>query len=127
MSHVKIWRGERVRGNSPRRARGAIRWNMKKSIFPVLAAAFGLLLWAPGARAQAKDSDLSTSCIGPEARNNMSTCPGAPSKFEIHQKRGAGFKSAPPARQRKNASDGKPKNPTEAMAAGQRDTRQGHP
>lgn len=92
--------------------------------FSVLAALFGLLFAAPSApAAEAKYSDLSTQCIGSEARKNMSECPGGPSKFEIHQKRGAAFKSAPPPRERKSEKDIKPKNPTEAMAAGQRDTR----
>jgi TolA-binding protein len=91
--------------------------------FPVLAIALGLVLGASSASGQAKDSDISTQCIAADARKHMSECPGGPSKFEIHQKRGAAFKSAPPPRERKSASDIKPKNPTEAMAAGQRDAR----
>src|SRR5690606_18661433 len=91
--------------------------------FPVLAALLGVLLVAGAASGQAKDSDMSTSCIGAPARKNLSECPGGPSKFEIKQKRAAAFKSAPPPRERKSQQEFKPKNPTEAMAAGQRDTR----
>ncbi len=87
----------------------------------VLAALLGAIVLAP-ASAGAAD-DLSSSCVGAEAKKNLSECPGGPSKFQVGGKRPAAFKSAPPPRERKDASNAKPTNPTEAMAAGQRDSR----
>ena len=87
----------------------------------VLSALLGALIAAPATSAAA--GDLSSSCVGPEAKKNLSTCPGGPSKFTVGGKRPAAFKSAPPPRERKDASNTKPTNPTEAMAAGSRDSR----
>ena len=67
---------------------------------------------------------MSKECVSPEAYKALETCPGGPSKFDIHQKRGAAFKSAPPPVEKKDRKDDlKPANPSEAMAAGQRDER----
>ena len=93
--------------------------------YPILAVLLGLLVGAPTVARAASDGhgDLSNACVGPEAKKNLQECPGGPSKFVIKQKRGAAFKSAPPPRERKKESETKPHNPTEEMAAGQRDTR----
>ncbi|HEY6558214.1 MAG TPA: hypothetical protein VI072_13110 [Polyangiaceae bacterium] len=94
--------------------------------YPVLAFLFGWLLCLPAAQgATTKAPELGNQCISPQAHKNLQECPGGPGKFEVKQKRGAAFKSAPPPRERKGASDMKPTNPTEEMAAGQRDTRRG--
>jgi TolA-binding protein len=87
----------------------------------VLVALSCAALLAPRV-ARAAD-ELSSSCVGADAKKNIKECPGGPSKFAVGGKRAAAFKSAPPPRERKDAKDIKPTNPTEAMAAGQRDTR----
>lgn len=87
----------------------------------VLSALLGALIAAPATSAAA--DDLSSSCVGPDAKKHLSECPGGPSKFQVGGKRPAAFKSAPPPRERKDASNRKPTNPTEAMAAGTRDQR----
>jgi tetratricopeptide (TPR) repeat protein len=87
----------------------------------LIAVALGALVCAP-ASSRAAD-ELSSSCVGAEAKKAISECPGGPSKFAVGGKRAAAFKSAPPPRERKDQKDIKPTNPTEAMAAGQRDTR----
>ncbi len=93
--------------------------------YPILAVLLGLLVGAPRSRAAATDKpgDLSNECVGSEAKKNLKECPGGPSKFVIKKKRGAAFKSAPPPREKKSDSETKPHNPTQEMAAGQRDTR----
>ncbi len=68
-------------------------------------------------------SEMSSACVGSEAKKNLSECPGGPTKMVVGGKRAAAFKSAPPPRERKSPTDIKPKNPSESMAAGQRDTR----
>jgi len=87
----------------------------------VLTIALGALIGRPATSAAA--DDLSSSCVGSEAKKNLSECPGGPSKFAVGGKRNAAFKSAPPPREVNKTKDIKPTNPTEAMAAGQRDTR----
>ena len=94
--------------------------------YPVVAALLGILMGASSALAatEAKPSDLSDSCISPAAKKNISECPGGPSKFHIHQKRGAAFKTKPPPPTKHAKKDDlKPKNPSESMAAGFRDLR----
>ncbi len=93
--------------------------------YPVVAALIGILMGAaPALAATAKPSDLSNECISAQAKKNISECPGGPSKFHIHQKRGAAFKSKPPPPERKPKKDDlKPKNPSQSMAAGIRDLR----
>ena len=102
-----------------------------KRSLPFLALV-GALLVAPFARAAdaassepPKPADkLSSECIAPDAYKQLETCPGGPKQFDIHQKRGAAFKSAPPPVEKKDRKDDlKPQNPSEAMAAGQRDER----
>ncbi|MEZ4375993.1 MAG: hypothetical protein R3B07_34625 [Polyangiaceae bacterium] len=63
------------------------------------------------------------SCVAPEAEKAVNACPGGPKTFEIKQKRGTAFKSAPPPREVNAQKDAKPKNPDTEMAAGQRDAR----
>lgn len=94
---------------------------------PFVFALLGAVLVAPRAHAvaEAKPTDLSAECVSPDAVKAISECPGGPSKFEVHEKRGAAFKTAPPPRDVKAASDAKPQNPAESMAAGYRDTRKG--
>lgn len=94
--------------------------------YPVVAALLGILMGASSALAAkvAKPTDLSSECISPAAVKNISECPGGPSKFHIHQKRGAAFKTKPPPRDIKKKKDSlKPKNPSQSMAAGIRDLR----
>src|ERR1700742_3738156 len=102
-----------------------------KRSLPFLAL-IGALLVAPFARAaDAASSEppkvadkLSSECISPDAYKQLETCPGGPKQFDIHQKRGAAFKSAPPPVEKKDRKDdSKPQNPSEARAAGQRDER----
>ena len=50
-------------------------------------------------------------------------CPGGPKQFDIHQKRGAAFKSAPPPVEKKERTDVKPTNPDLSQSAGIRDER----
>jgi tetratricopeptide (TPR) repeat protein len=101
--------------------------SLKRSL-PFLTVV-GALLVAPFVGAaeetKAKASDtMSKECVSPDAYKALETCPGGPSKFDIHQKRGAAFKSAPPPVEKKERKDDlKPQNPSEAMAAGQRDER----
>ena len=90
----------------------------------LLGACLGLSTVALGAK-QDPNADLSKECIGGEARENMSKCPGGPSKFNIKQARGVAFKSAPPPREvRKRQSDIKPGQEPGSIAAGMRDARQ---
>ncbi len=91
-------------------------------VVPVLAALFGLVLSSTdGSAAQAQP--MPNSCVAPEAEKAVSACPGGPKTFEIKQKRGAAFKSAPPPRDVKSQKDVKPGNPDEEMSAGTRDQR----
>jgi tetratricopeptide (TPR) repeat protein len=97
-----------------------------KNRFPLIAAVCGVVLLAFGAQAapEAKMSDLSAECIGSDAPKVLTTCPGGPSKFEVRQKRGAAFKSAPPpVEARKRQDDLKPVNPDELKKYAERDTR----
>ena len=97
--------------------------------YSVLAILLGSLLCLSSAALGAKKDvdtagDMSSECIGSEARKNMSTCPGGPSKFNIKKARGVAFKSAPPPRKvRKLKEDVKPTKDPGMMAAGMRDTR----
>src|SRR5436190_15178382 len=99
-----------------------------KKAFPFLAL-LSLVLLAPVAPAEeatkAKVVDtLSKECISPETYKSLEACPGGPSKFDIHQKRGAAFKSAPPPVEKKERKDdSKPTNPDISQSAGFRDDR----
>lgn len=97
-----------------------------KNAKTLVAVALGLGLGMVGtnATAQSQAKSLPNTCVGAEATKNLSECPGGPSKFTVKKVRGAAFKSAPPPRERKDQTDAKPKNPSEEMAAGQRDVRQ---
>ncbi len=99
---------------------------MSARLFPtVLTLALGVILATPGAAhaaAKAKPK-LSPTCVDAKAYKELEVCPGGPKKFDIKKKRSAAFKSKPPPRGKKSQRDTKPKNPTSAMAAGQRDTR----
>ena len=76
------------------------------------------------AKASKPAETLSKECISEDAYKELEACPGGPQKFDIHQKRGAAFKSAPPPVEKKDRKDDlKPQNTSEAMAAGQRDER----
>ena len=56
----------------------------------VLSALLGALIAAPATSAAA--DDLSSSCVGPDAKKHLSECPGGPSKFQVGGKRPAAFK-----------------------------------
>lgn len=66
---------------------------------------------------------LSKECIPPETYKAISECPGGPQKFDIHQKRSAAFKSAPPPVEKKEKKDIKPQNPDIQGAGELRDAR----
>lgn len=94
--------------------------------FVTISVLFGLALCSVGASAapEAKPTDLSKACVGTEAPKVLTECPGGPSKFDVKQKRGVAFKSAPPpidAKKRKD--DVKPVNPEELKQYAERDTR----
>lgn len=92
--------------------------------YGVLAVFLGVLLGMPNAAQAAKaQAKLSSSCVDSSAYKELEKCPGGPKKFNIKKKRSAAFKAKPPPRTAKKSSDSKPTNPTEEMAAGQRDTR----
>jgi TolA-binding protein len=97
--------------------------NRAISFFTTLS---GVVLVALSASAapEAKMTDMSKECIGPEAPKALETCPGGPSKFEGKQKHGAAFKSAPPPVDvKKRQDDSKPVNPDELKKYAERDTR----
>ncbi len=77
----------------------------------------------PGIANPSASKRLSNECISDDAYKELEACPGGPKKFDIHQKRGAAFKSAPPPVEKKERTDAKPPPPSEAMAAGERDER----
>lgn len=99
-----------------------------KRSLPLLAV-MGALFW--GASASAAESEpkakvaetLSKECVAPESYKALTECPGGPSKFDVHQKRGAAFKSAPPPVEKKDRKDLKPTNPDVSQTAGLRDER----
>jgi tetratricopeptide (TPR) repeat protein len=94
--------------------------------YVTISALFGLVLSSVGASAapEAKMSDLSQACVGTQAPKTLSECPGGPSKFDPHQKRGVAFKSAPPPIDAKKRNDDlKPVNPDELKKYAERDTR----
>ncbi|MBM4362952.1 MAG: hypothetical protein FJ104_09750, partial [Deltaproteobacteria bacterium] len=99
-----------------------------KRSWPLLAVV-GALFW--GASASAAESEpkakvaetLSKECVAPEAYKALTECPGGPSKFDVKQKRGAAFKSAPPPVEKKDRKDVKPTNPDVSQTAGLRDER----
>jgi tetratricopeptide (TPR) repeat protein len=94
--------------------------------YVTISALFGLALSSVGASAapEAKMSDLSQACVGTQAPKTLSECPGGPSKFDPHQKRGVAFKSAPPPIDAKKRNDDlKPVNPDELKKYAERDTR----
>src|SRR5215207_9431677 len=94
--------------------------------FSFFATLSGVVLVALGVSAapEAKMTDMSKECIGPEAPKALETCPGGPSKFEGKQKHGAAFKSAPPPVDvKKRQDDSKPINPDELKKYAERDTR----
>jgi tetratricopeptide (TPR) repeat protein len=99
-----------------------------KRAFPFLAF-LSVLLVSPFAGAEsetkAKVADtLSKECISPDAYKALQACPGGPKQFDIHQKRGAAFKSAPPPVEKKDRKDdSKPQNPDVSQSAGFRDDR----
>ncbi|HVU00404.1 MAG TPA: tetratricopeptide repeat protein [Polyangiaceae bacterium] len=100
-----------------------------KIAFPFLVA-LGIALVAPLSSAaesetKAKVADtLSKECVGPDTYKALEACPGGPDKFDIHQKRGAAFKSAPPPVEKKERKDDlKPTNPDVSQTAGIRDER----
>lgn len=99
--------------------------NVQRTL-PFLAA-LGVLLVANVAGAadvKARASEkLSSECISPDAYKAVSECPGGPQKFDIHQKRSAAFKSAPPPVEKKEKTDLKPQNPDIQGAGDLRDTR----
>src|SRR4030095_11956108 len=101
---------------------------------PFVAVVLGVVLGAPAvSQAKVEPHELSSQCVGPEAKKNLAECPGGPSKFAISKKReqraqrdararrqkkerkggGAGWTSAPPPppRELKKQSDAKPQNP----------------
>ncbi|MFO7180521.1 MAG: tetratricopeptide repeat protein, partial [Pseudomonadota bacterium] len=91
----------------------------------VLAALASVALTVGSAlgAAEAKHSDLSVECIGPEAPKALTTCPGGPG-FEINRNKGVAFKSAPPPREAKKRQDNvAPVNPEELKKYAERDTR----
>ncbi|MGE0322793.1 MAG: tetratricopeptide repeat protein [Polyangiaceae bacterium] len=92
-------------------------------VVPVLAALLGLLLSSASGSAAQSAKPMPNSCVAPEAEKAVNACPGGPKTFEIKQKRGTAFKSAPPPREVNAQKDAKPKNPDTEMAAGQRDAR----
>ncbi|HLV65442.1 MAG TPA: tetratricopeptide repeat protein [Polyangiaceae bacterium] len=72
---------------------------------------------------EAKHSDVSVECIGPEPPKALTTCPGGPG-FEINRNKGVAFKSAPPPREAKKRQDSiAPVNPDELKKYADRDTR----
>jgi tetratricopeptide (TPR) repeat protein len=88
-------------------------------VVPVLAALFGLLLSTASSSAAQSAKPMPNSCVSSEAEKALSECPGGPKSFEIKQKRGAAFKSAPPPREANaRQDDSKPKNPGEEMTGG---------
>lgn len=106
-----------------------MKMSLKRSL-PFLAAAVALLIAPLAGAADSSDAHpkapdkLSAECVSPDAYKSLEACPGGPKQFDIHQKRGAAFKSAPPPVEKKDRKDDlKPQNPSEAMAAGQRDER----
>ena len=93
--------------------------------FLTLLGVLALTGVAGAAETKAKVQDkLSKECVSPESYKALSECPGGPKQFDIHQKRGAAFKSAPPPVEKKDRKDDlKPQNPTEGQTAGFRDER----
>ena len=92
--------------------------------YAVLAVLGAVVLGGPGLADAAKAKEkLSKECVSSSAYSELSKCPGGPKKFDVKKKRSAAFKSKPPPRKARKKSQTKPTNPTEEMAAGQRDTR----
>ena len=90
----------------------------QRALVVLAVVAFGFAATSSGqaAATEAKSSEVPKECVGDPARKALSECPGGPSKFDVKQKRGVAFKSAPPPRERKEESLKKPTNPTEEMA-----------
>ena len=95
----------------------------QRALVVLAVTALGFAATSSGRAAEVKSTEVPKECVGDPARKALSECPGGPNKFDVKQKRGVAFKSAPPPRERKEQTDKKPTNPTEEMAAGQRDTR----
>jgi tetratricopeptide (TPR) repeat protein len=97
--------------------------------FPFLAflsvLVLGSIAGAAESEPKAKVAEtLSKECVAPEAYKSLEACPGGPKQFDIHQKRGAAFKSAPPPIEKKERKDdSKPQNPDVSQTAGFRDAR----
>ena len=91
----------------------------------ILSLIVGVALAAPTAVFAATSSqDLSKECVSPEAVKNLAECPGGPDKFQIKQKRGMAFKSAPPPREvKKRVDDAKPRDAASLNKYAERDTR----
>ncbi len=67
---------------------------------------------------------IDKACINPDAYKAMEECPGGPKKFGGKARHRTAFKSAPPPQERKQRKDNlSPRNASESMMAGQRDTR----
>src|SRR5690606_7324587 len=70
------------------------------------------------------EATLSKECITPKAYEQINACPEGPKKFGGKARHRKAFKSAPPPSERKKRNDNlAPKNASESMMAGQRDTR----
>ena len=99
-----------------------------KRAFPFLVF-LSVLALSPFASAESEPKakvaeKLSKECVSAEAYKSLEACPGGPKQFDIHQKRGAAFKSAPPPIEKKERKDDlKPQNPDVSQTAGFRDAR----
>jgi hypothetical protein len=92
-----------------------------KRAFPVLVVLFGASL---SLRVSAIESrELSTQCVGSEAKKNLATCPGGPEKFERKARPTPAFKAPPPPRDIKKREEFKPRSLEAVEKLAERDTR----
>lgn len=97
-----------------------------KKAYRFVVSLLGLALCVPTAASAAVDKqrEMSNQCVTPEAVKNLQECPGGPDKFELHQKRGVAFKSAPPPREvKKQVDSAKPGDASNIQQFAERDTR----
>ncbi len=102
--------------------------------FPLLTVAFALSFvsvsslssdgYAGEAVAARAGAKLTKECIDPKAYERIDACPEGPKQFGGKSRHKTAFKSAPPPQERRARKDDlKPRNASESMMAGQRDTR----